>query len=543
MSAAKQRMLRWGIIGVMAGIAGCSTPDKWSAFEPDYPARIQKASGSSVELPEEVQPQVTASPANEPWLAEGSIELSIEQAAVLALRKNRDLRVEQLNPVITGTFEQIERGVFDPEFFAELESDEERVSETDRGTGGQFSVEGRDYEAVVGLRQRLPTGTDIEATVIQDRSISSRTPEQQSARLGLTVTQSLLQGFGPAVNMARVRQAEMETVASLYELRGFTEALLAEVEIAYWSYALAHEEIAIFERSLAIAEQERSDIEQRIEVGALPLNEAAAVRAEVALREQALIDARSLLEDRRLRLARLVNPDPAGSLNFQIDTTSKLQIDPEPVENMPERLKLAAQSRADLGEARLRMRMNELETVLTKNGLLPRLDLFIAYGRTGFSDTFGGSFDQIGGETYDLTGGVQFSHFLGNREARARHLAARASRQQAEEAVSNLEQIVQLDVLLAANELERARQQIAATAATRKYQEQTVLAEEERFDVGATTALQVAQARRDLLASRIAEVEAIVGYRIALVNLYLAEGSLLERRGIRIDPEENRLPQ
>jgi outer membrane protein TolC len=43
----------------------------------------------------------------------------------------------------------------------------------------------------------------------------------------------------------------------------------------------------------------------------------------------------------------------------------------------------------------------------------------------------------------------------------------------------------------------------------------------------------VAQAQRDLLVSQIAEVEAIVNYRIALVRLYLAEGSLLERRGIR----------
>ena len=44
----------------------------------------------------------------------------------------------------------------------------------------------------------------------------------------------------------------------------------------------------------------------------------------------------------------------------------------------------------------------------------------------------------------------------------------------------------------------------------------------------------MAQAQRDLLASQIAEVEAIVNYRTALVNLYLAEGSLLERRGVRL---------
>jgi outer membrane protein TolC len=92
-------------------------------------------------------------------------------------------------------------------------------------------------------------------------------------------------------------------------------------------------------------------------------------------------------------------------------------------------------------------------------------------------------------------------------------------------------------VRLAVNEVERARRQISATAATRELQEQVVASEMERFDVGASTTLLVAQAQRDLLASRIAEVEAVVNYRIALIELYLVEGSLLERRGVRIEAQ------
>jgi outer membrane protein TolC len=102
--------------------------------------------------------------------------------------------------------------------------------------------------------------------------------------------------------------------------------------------------------------------------------------------------------------------------------------------------------------------------------------------------------------------------------------------------VDNLRQSVRLDVRLAVNEVERARQQISASKVTRRLEEQALRAEKEMFDVGSSTALLVAQAQRDLLASRIAEVRAVVNYRIALVRLYLAEGSLLERRGVRIGP-------
>lgn len=481
----------------------------------------------------EFQPRMSAEPAFALPDA-GPADLSVEQAIMLALQNNRDLRVRQVNPVIAGTFERIERGVYDPELFAELDFAKERASEIARSTGTQFSVEGSDAAAVAGIRQELPTGTTLEATVEQDRNTSNRTPEQQAARLGISITQSLLRGFGPAVNLASVRLAELETVASLYELRGFTEALLADTETAYWNYVLAGQEIEIFERSLAVARQQRDEVELRIQVGILPEIEAAAARAEVARREQALIDARSLLEENRLRLLRLISPERQDPLGLQINTVSRPAIEPIPIADPADRLQLAERSRPDLNEARLRLRQNRLETVVTRNGLLPRLDLFIALGKTGFADNFSESFRQLDGNTYDFTTGVSLSHFLGNRAAEARDDAARASHRQASQAVANLQQLVRLDVRLAINEVERARQQIAATKATRILQEETLSAEKERFDVGSSTALLVAQAQRDLLASRIAEVEAIIHYRIALVELYLAEGSLLERRGVRL---------
>ena len=92
-----------------------------------------------------------------------------------------------------------------------------------------------------------------------------------------------------------------------------------------------------------------------------------------------------------------------------------------------------------------------------------------------------------------------------------------------------------MDVRLALNQAERNRQQIEAGAVTVALQEQTLEAEQERFSVGASTSLLVAQAQRDLLFSQLNQIEAIVNYRIALVGLYLAEGALLERRGIQLE--------
>jgi outer membrane protein TolC len=530
----RTRMYFTVVLAITIMASACVPPDRWAPFDKDPHPSDPPGPIPRVTIPEDLEPQ-PAETMDFHWPVEGeAVDMSLEQATMLALQNNTDLRVQLLGPVIAGTFEEIERGVYDPELFAEMVYERERTVETSRSTEDQFPVEGEDLGAGLGVRQRIPTGTEIEATASLDYDSSSRTPEQYTSRLGIGLTQSLLQGLGPSVNLASVRQAEMEFTASIYELRGFTEALLADTEIAYWNHVLAGEKIAIFESSLAIARQQREETELRIEVGLLPRNEAAAARAEVALNEQALIDARSVKEAERLRLLRLISPDPAGRLDAQVRTTSPSRIEPRSITDLADRIRLAERSRPDLNEARLRMEQNRLETVVTRNGLLPRLDLFIMLGKTGFGDSFSDAFREIDSDTYDLEAGVRFSHLLGNRGAKASDLAARASTRQAAKAVANLREIVRFDVRLAANEVERTRQQITATAATRALQEQVLTSEQERFNVGASTSLLVAGAQRDLLAIRIAEVEAIINYRIALIELYLAEGSLLERRGVRI---------
>lgn len=521
------------ILGIALTI-GCAPVDRWGIFTPDYEEVVKPKKPAGTENPDRYQPRTAEAPPLDAAEPDKPMALSIEDAIVVALENNRDLRIQQLNPVIAGTFERIERGVYDPEIFADFEYTEETATQTSRATGEQFAVDATNTRTIAGLRQDLPSGTTLEAIVQQGRDQSNRAPDQRSARVGLSITQSLLRGFGPAVNLVNIRQAELDTLASIYELKGFTEALVADTETAYWNYVLAREEISIYESSLAVARKQRDEIEEQIAVGLLPDTEAAAAWAEVARREQALIDARSLMAERRLKLLNLINPEGNCPFEKKILTTSEPAVTPQRVTDAADRLALAEKSRADLSEARLRLKQGRLETIATRNGILPKLDLFIDFGRTGYGDSFSAAFRELNKNTYDVSAGVKLSHYLKNRAAEARHEAAWNEKQQTERAVDNLRQIVELDVRLAINEVERTRQQIAASQATRRLEEQTVRAENERFKVGASTALLVAQAQRDLLIAQIAEVRAVTNYRIALVNLYLMEGSLLHRRGITI---------
>jgi len=519
---------------VVLGLAGCAS-DTAEFPAPDWD-RIVLARGDRGEIPvAEIPAPIPARPIDLPSLdTDQPIELSLEQTVMIALSRNRDLQIAQLEPVAAGAFELIERGAFDPELFAEASIGREQSSEVARSTGDQFAVDADEAFIEGGVRQTTPTGTSAEITVSQGRDISNRSPEQQTARVGLTVTQSLLRGLRPSVNLATVRQAELGTDASRYELRGFVEALLAETESAYWQYTLARRRIEIFRRSLEVARTQSDQVDQRIELGDLAPAQAAAAKSEVALREQGLIDAEAALEAQRLRLLRLLG---ARLTVPDIVTTHLGEIGEDllpDLEDPQSRMQLAIRARPDLNEARLRLEQNRLETIRTRDGLLPRLELFATLGKSGFDDTFTRSFGKLGKNSYDFAVGLRFSQALGRTEARGRDRLALTNRQQAALAVHNLEQLVELDVLLADNEARRARDQIRASRTTRELQELTARNEEERFRVGDSTALLVAQAQRDLLDAQIAEVEALVSHRLAIIQAHLAEGTLLERRGISI---------
>lgn len=489
------------------------------ASEPTKEAHaIAEANTPTVSEPESVQPTTAA---------EGPLQITVGQATLLSLENNRSLIVQRMNPQITRTFEQEQRAVFDPVLTGQLAYGQNKVE------AGPITSDISGPSASVGVQEFLPTGTTVGVTAsTSPTEVPGLTEEERASRIAFNATQSLLQGFGPAVNLASVNQAKIDTRISQYELRGFAQTLVAQVEQTYWDYALAQRQIEIFNQSLDLAQKQLEETRERIKVGDLAPTELSAAEAEVALRREDLINARSDLAKLKLNLLRLINP-PRGNLwNRQVELASLPTIPSIKLDDVESHVALAMRMRPDLNQAKLLWQRGDLEVVKTRNGLLPRLDLFVTLGKSGYADSFGRSVENLDGGSYDTLVGLNFEYPVLNRGAQARHLRAVLTRQQAREAISNLSQLIEVDVRTAYLEIARSQEQVAATAATRKLQEEKVRSETEKFRLGKSTSLLVAQAQRDLVSSQIAEVQAVVNYLQSFVEMYRQEGSLLERRGI-----------
>jgi outer membrane protein len=515
------RLLQFlAVCSLLLTLASCTLVEERidrAAGGPNVPADI----AVQMDLAPNEQPQEITAPVVPP----GSLKITITEAILLCLENNRSLVVQRLNPAIQQTAEDRERAVFDPAISAD-----ERLARSGSDTE-DFTTDAA--EGIISLEQYFPTGTTVALEAGSQMDDSSLYESSFFAsRLGMTVTQALLRGFGTDVNLAQLQQARLDTRMSEYELRGFTEFLVADVERTYWDFALARRQIEIVEESLKVARQQLNETRELIDVGRMAKAELAAVQAEVAAQEQALIEARANKESIRLQLLRLLNPAGPGIWQRELDLIHQPTLPEIKLEDVELHVAVAMRMRPILNEARLEILHGDLELVKTQNGLLPLMDLFITLGKSGYADSFGESVSNIKKDSYDALAGVRFNYPVFNRDAKARHRHAQLTREQAQKALENLSQLVEVDVRTAYIEVNRTKQQIAASSATRMFDEEKLRSETEKLRVGKSTSFLVAQAQRDLLVSRIAEVRALANYLKALIDLYRQDGTLLERRRI-----------
>ncbi len=456
-----------------------------------------------------------------------TLQLTVRESIVMALENNRSLSVEKYGLETARTFVSEEQASFDSSLntgFTFSDSDGQRSS----GVGEFRSVTNRQYDSSTGVSKRLPIGVEMEFGLSTTERESNVYTKLFSSRLGADIIIPALKGFGENTNLVGVHLAEKNLELSLYELRGFILALIAQVEENYWNLLSAKEELRIHTTSMELAEKQLQETKDRIEVGELAEIDLAAAEGEVALREKSVIDAQSAIHKSTLRLLQSINPPLNDFWDLDVQLTNSPDIDEFDEGSIEKHIAVACSTRPDLYQARIEIETQDIQLVRTKNGLLPQLDFFITLGKTGYADSFNNSFSKIIEENYDARTGFSFSMPLGNRAAKARHARVINNKEKAQIAYDNFKQLVELDVRMASAELIRAKRQISATQRATHLQKAKYQAELEKFRVGKSTNLLVLTTQRDLIASQLDESDAQIDLRKAILGLYLAEGTLLD---------------
>jgi len=152
-----------------------------------------------------------------------------------------------------------------------------------------------------------------------------------------------------------------------------------------------------------------------------------------------------------------------------------------------------------------------------------------------FVGGFGNGLLQLFGHNFpNYSVGVQLNIPLKNRVAQADVIRDQLQVRQSEVRLRTLENQIRLEVENALVALQRARATYDAAVETRQLQEEALAAEQERYQVGASTSFFVIQYQRDLEQARSTEVIAKNNYAKARAALERATGATLARNDVEV---------
>ena len=314
------------------------------------------------------------------------LKLTVEAAIDMTLENNQALKVQKVDPASARTLIAEQRAAFDPTVAASLGYTRDRIEHdldiatTVTGTSTRTGIGATQNSTLqtstraekgattsttsgtVGISEYLPTGTSVNVSLTPlwtriDNFSSEAALEVGSDTHGretvaeLSLKQHLLQGSRLKVNLASMRQARLAAFATDYGLRAYVENLVAQVESNYWDYCLALRQIKILEDSLKVAEDQATEIAERIRVGTVAESERAASEAEVAQRKTALIEGRGALAQLRLGLLRLLNPSENALRDQEVTLVSEPVVPEVPLDKIEEAIAFARRMRPEMNPA------------------------------------------------------------------------------------------------------------------------------------------------------------------------------------------------
>ncbi len=470
------------------------------------------------------------------------MELTLEECLAMALRDNLYLGVDKLNPPMARAEITAASGFFDPAFYL---SPLYQEAQSAPRTVFRPSMRSKSYGFRTGFKGKVLTGAlyDLSFDYRYSR-YESPTPtpsgfgvdffSQWSAGLGLRISQPLLKGAWIPVNRTEITRAEIGAKAAEQSHRDLVQQTLLHVTEAYWGLVFARENYRVRKISLDLAREQLSITENRIKAALAPDVARVADQADIAKREEDLIQAENKVLAAEDALKLLVFPfRDDRDWGFRIVPTSPLEEGLDaPIPAPEEAAAVAMKRRKDLEAARLQV--EDAKAVLRKarSEYLPQLNLVGSYyveDVDSHTEYLWGHMRESKYPAWAL--GLEFSIPLGNRFAKGFLRKAELGLEKAQRALRLKEVSVWKEVRDAVRNLKSLRKEIQAARESVRLARTNLRVEEEKYKVGKAITFEVQRRNEALAGARTRLAWAIVQFKTGLARLKRAMGLLPREQG------------
>jgi len=388
-----------------------------------------------------------------------------------------------------------------------------------------------------------------------------------SGNLDLQITQNLLQGFGSAVNgrNIRVQKNNLKVTDLQFKLQVITT--VSAVLNLYWDLVSFVEDVRAREQEVKTAQQLFENNQAQVKIGSLAEIEITRAESQLYSAKQDLIIAQTNLRQQETVLKNALSRSGVATSDLaavHLVPLDQIVVPPQdevrPVDDL---VADAVKNRVEIQQGRINLESNQMNLVGIKNSLKPTLQAFAELTNNGLTGNlhpevlcapqpvtsdackalrhdvgilvggYGNLLAQIARRNFpNYSAGFSLNIPIRNRAAQSDYVTSLLEIRQNELSLQKSVNQVRVDVQNAVIGLAQARSRYDAAVQARKLAQQTLDADQKRFNLGAATPYQVVQDQRDLANAQSAEIQAMANYTHARIAFDQAVGTTLEVNNI-----------
>jgi outer membrane protein TolC len=472
---------------------------------------------------------------------EKELELSLADVIDHTIRFNTEVEQARFQWAISLRKARAVWGDFEPEIaghydFSGLDRQNTIEQVLAQGFNTEYSEDSKEYG--IGIEGKTLSGGTYRfgySLSAQDNSLASKTEYQSFA--GVSAEQPLLKGAAYGAPMASIRIGRSESRISYHEFRKQLMDIIYQTELAYWNLVYNQAQYDAARQSVGRAEELVRDTGKRVEAGKMTDLDLLEAETGLGIRKLNLDDSRQNIIDAATQLKLLIShSDIVG--DKRIVASEALVLPTATHESSDDKaqasLEWALHAQPDYLIQTEELKKERIVLGYQMDRLLPELNVTGSYGCSGLGSSAKEATEKLGdGEypTWSVGVELRIPLFLGIRE-RNELSAARIKNELAEKKLVSMEYKLTQSIATLIRRNDTLAKHVINARAILEFRQQLVDIELARLEAGKSKIRLVYDAEEKLLDARLTELESILKYREAEMQLAFFCGSLLRDKDL-----------
>lgn len=362
--------------------------------------------------------------------------------------------------------------------------------------------------AQVTGRLKTPLGTTLTVTV----------DPFQAQRIGATVTQPLLRGFGKAVSEAPIKRARFNETRSSLELKRTLTDQITQASTRYRALARAQEALRIQQLSLSNQRQQLEFVQVLVNAGRRAHADLVEVEANIASTQTQLIAARNSLDQAKSDLLNLLDIDETLDIVVPQKLIEEFKAGAIPVENLNaltlnRLLEIAYTNRPEYLQAKSSIQISELDLLVARDNKRFGLDVQVS---------------AFLGDSSQMSTGISLTRVFEDQSLETAFQQNRVDLLKRQNDMVKITDDIRLEVESRLRDVNSSRLRTTAARRARELSSRRLEVTRERFRLGREDIFQVVSLQNAVVSAQNEEVNAKIDFLDAVTRLDQAIGVTLD---------------